>query len=97
MPSLMAQMLEALDVRDEHRVLEIGTGTGYNAALLCHRLGSNNVVSIDIDATLVAVAKNRLAALGHHPTLVVGDGTAGLPSTVLMTGSSSPPPSRRFP
>lgn len=49
MPSLMARMLEALDVHDGHRVLEIGTGTGYNAALLCHRLGSGNVVSIDID------------------------------------------------
>ncbi len=77
MPSLMVRMLEALDVRDGHRVLEIGTGTGYNAALLCHRLGSNNVVSIDIDPILVASAGNRLADLGHYPTLVVGDGTAG--------------------
>ncbi len=70
-------MLEVLDVRDGHRILEIGTGTGYNAALLCHRLGSENVVSIDIDPTLVASAKSRLAGLGHHPTLEVGDGTAG--------------------
>lgn len=77
MPSLMARMLEALDVHDGHRVLEIGTGTGYNAALLCHRLGSSNVVSIDIDPTLVSAARSRLADLGHHPTLVVGDGTAG--------------------
>ncbi len=80
MPSLMARMLEALDVRDGHRVLEIGTGTGYNAALLCHRLGSENVVSIDIDIdpALVASARNRLADLGHHSTLVAGDGTAGV-------------------
>ena len=77
MPSLMARMLEALDVRDGHRVLEIGTGTGYNAALLCHRLGACNVVSIDIDPTLIVATRKRLAGLGHHPTLVVGDGTAG--------------------
>lgn len=77
MPSLMARMLEALDVRDGDRVLEIGAGTGYNVALLCHRLGSHNVVSIDIDPALVAAAKSRLAGLGHHPTLLVGDGTTG--------------------
>jgi methyltransferase of ATP-grasp peptide maturase system len=78
MPSLMARMLETLDVHDGHRVLEIGTGTGYNAALLCHRLGSDNLVSIDIDPTLVAAAREHLASLGHHPTLVVGDGAAGV-------------------
>ncbi|MGH3695445.1 MAG: methyltransferase domain-containing protein [Pseudonocardiaceae bacterium] len=78
MPSLMARMLEALDVQDGHRVLEIGTGTGYNAALLCHRLGSGNVVSIDIDPTLVTAARTHLASLGHHPTLTVGDGAAGV-------------------
>jgi methyltransferase of ATP-grasp peptide maturase system len=80
MPSLMARMLEALDVHDGHRVLEIGTGTGYNAALLCHRLGSDNVVSIDIDPALVAAAGKHLASLGHHPTLIVGDGAAGVAS-----------------
>ncbi len=37
MPAIMAVMLEALRVRDGDRTLEIGTGTGYNAALLCHR------------------------------------------------------------
>jgi methyltransferase of ATP-grasp peptide maturase system len=77
MPSLMARMLEALDVHDGHRVLEIGTGTGYNTALLSHRLGSDNVVSIDIDPTLVAAAGKLLARFGHHPTLIAGDGAAG--------------------
>lgn len=78
MPSLMARMLEALDLHDGHRVLEIGTGTGYNAALLCHRLGSANVVSIDVDSDLVAAAEGYLAGLDHHPTLMVGDGSAGV-------------------
>ena len=77
-PSLMARMLTLLDVHAGHRVLEIGTGTGYNAALLCHRLGSDNVASLDIDAELVDAARQRLAALGFHPTLTTGDGAAGL-------------------
>ncbi|HWR48700.1 MAG TPA: hypothetical protein VN327_13970, partial [Pseudonocardiaceae bacterium] len=42
-PGVVAVMLERLDVQDHHRVLEIGTGTGYNAALLCHRLSAANV------------------------------------------------------
>jgi protein-L-isoaspartate O-methyltransferase len=76
-PSLMARMLETLDVHDGMRVLEIGTGTGYNAALLSDRLGGTHVVSIDIDPDLVDQAQQRLAGLGHHPTLLVGDGAAG--------------------
>ena len=48
-PDLMIWMLETLDIADGMRVLEIGTGTGYNAALLTHRLGDHNVYSIDID------------------------------------------------
>ncbi|HEY6421953.1 MAG TPA: methyltransferase domain-containing protein [Pseudonocardiaceae bacterium] len=79
MPGLMTRMLETLDVRDGNRVLEIGTGTGYNAALLCHRLGDANVFSVDIEPHLVDLAHQRLARLGYHPTLVASDGAAGLP------------------
>lgn len=78
MPSLMVEMLEASDIRDGHRVLEIGTGTGYNAALLSHRLGGEHVVSIDIDPDLVRAAQQRLDGLHHFPTLVAGDGLAGV-------------------
>lgn len=79
MPSLMVEMLEALDLHDGHRVLEIGTGTGYNAALLSHRLGAEHVVSIDIDPDLVCAAERRLEELGHSPILVAGDGLDGVP------------------
>jgi methyltransferase of ATP-grasp peptide maturase system len=79
MPGLMTRMLEALDVRDGHRVLEIGTGTGYNAGLLSHRLGDTNVFSVDIEPDLVDLARQRLARLGYHPTLVAADGAGGLP------------------
>ncbi|MGQ0778440.1 MAG: methyltransferase domain-containing protein [Pseudonocardiales bacterium] len=78
-PSLMTRMLETLDIRDRHRILEIGTGTGYNAALMSHRLGDHNVFSIDVDAELVDHARDRLAALGYRPTLAAVDGVTGLP------------------
>lgn len=78
MPGLMTSMLEALRVRDGDRVLEIGTGTGYNAALLSHRLGSDHVFSVDVDAGLVELARRRLATLGYTPTLITRDGEEGL-------------------
>ena len=80
MPSIMAWMLQALGVRAGDRVLEIGTGTGYNAALLAHRLGDGSVASIDIDPELVDTARERLHAFGLVPTLVAGDGAAGVPA-----------------
>ncbi|WP_232376196.1 ATP-grasp peptide maturase system methyltransferase [Amycolatopsis aidingensis] len=78
-PGLMTRMLQALDVREGHRVLEIGTGTGYNAALLCHRLGSAGVYSVDVEPGLISTARKRLRHLGFTPTLVTCDGSAGLP------------------
>ncbi|MEO7193494.1 MAG: methyltransferase domain-containing protein [Pseudonocardiaceae bacterium] len=79
MPSLMLTMLEALDITDGCRVLEIGTGSGYNAALLCERLGGEYVTSVDIDPELIELASARLAAHGYHPTLATVDGAGGYP------------------
>ncbi|GAA4024752.1 methyltransferase domain-containing protein [Allokutzneria multivorans] len=79
-PGLMTRMLQALDVHDGQTVLEIGTGTGYNAALLCHRLGSAGVYSVDVEPDLTETARERLRHLGFTPTLVAGDGAAGLPA-----------------
>ena len=78
-PSLMAMMLEALAVTGTEKVLEVGTGTGYNAALLCEVLGSENVASVDIDPDLVDAASGRLASLGYTPTLGIADGADGYP------------------
>jgi protein-L-isoaspartate O-methyltransferase len=81
MPAIMAVMLDALEVADGGRVLEIGTGTGYNAALLCHRLGEHLVSTVDVDVGLVATARERLASCGYRPTCVATDGAKGyLPS-----------------
>ncbi|HWD01147.1 MAG TPA: methyltransferase domain-containing protein [Amycolatopsis sp.] len=84
MPAIMAIMLEELRVADGHRVLEIGTGTGYNAALLSHRCGSGAVSTIDIDGELVATARTHLRAAGYAPSTAVGDGTLGFPSGILF-------------
>jgi protein-L-isoaspartate(D-aspartate) O-methyltransferase len=78
-PSLTAVMLEALDVHDGHRVLEVGAGTGYNAALLAHRLGDTQVTTIDVDPVLTADAARNLTAAGYAPTVVTGDGEGGVP------------------
>jgi protein-L-isoaspartate(D-aspartate) O-methyltransferase len=78
-PGLMALMLDALRLSGGERVLEIGTGTGYNAALLAHRLGSANVTSVEVDAGVAELARQRLAAAGYRPTVVTGDGEQGWP------------------
>jgi len=77
LPSLVVRMLEVAGVREGDRVLEIGTGTGYSTAVLCHRLGEANVTSVEYDPALAALAAERLRAAGYAPTLVVGDGLKG--------------------
>jgi protein-L-isoaspartate O-methyltransferase len=78
MPSVMVTMLEALAVRDDDTVLEIGTGSsGYNAALLCGRLDWNRITTIDCDIELVEAARRRLSEHGYEPTVVAGDGFFG--------------------
>lgn len=76
-PDLMMRMLEALDIQEGQRILEIGTGTGYNAALLVHRLGDDHVFSVDIDPELIEAARRRLADIGRYPHLTVGNGAEG--------------------
>lgn len=79
-PSIMAVMLEMLDVRPGHRVLEIGAGTGYNAALLDRLVGPRGrVVSIDVNPTAASEAESHLSAIGiRQARIVVGDGWAGI-------------------
>ena len=77
-PYVVAYMTEQLGVRPDHRVLEVGTGSGYQAAVLS-RL-AREVVSVERYRTLAEAARNRLAVLGYKNVDVrVGDGLAGVP------------------
>jgi protein-L-isoaspartate(D-aspartate) O-methyltransferase len=65
-PAMMAIMLEQLDLQSGHRVLEIGTGSGYNAAVMAEITGPRGkVVSVDIDRELVERARESLMAAGY--------------------------------
>lgn len=80
-PWLVAAMLEQLDVQPGNRILEIGAGTGYNAALLAQLTGDPDLVTtIDIDPDVTAKAARALAATGHGAVHVItGDGGQGYP------------------
>lgn len=78
-PATVVEFLEALQPEDCNRVLEIGTGTGWTAGLLGHRVGMDNVVSVEIDRGVSEQAAKNLAAAGLAPRLVVGDGARGFP------------------
>jgi protein-L-isoaspartate(D-aspartate) O-methyltransferase len=79
-PSLMALMLAALRIEDGDRVLEIGAGSGYNAALLAHRLGDDDLVTtVDLEPEITESARRHLDAAGYHPVVVTGDGARGVP------------------
>lgn len=75
-PCIVAAMTEALDVHNNHHVLEIGTGSGYQTMILA-RL-AKDVVSIERDAALAGEAESMLQHMGaSNVTVHVGDGTKG--------------------
>ncbi|MFF8786521.1 methyltransferase domain-containing protein [Streptomyces sp. NPDC015125] len=77
MPSMVVRMLRDLDVQPGHRVLEIGTGTGFHAALLSFLFGAENVTSLDGDPDLICQARRALKASGQQPEAVCADGAGG--------------------
>ncbi|MBB4962719.1 methyltransferase domain-containing protein [Saccharothrix violaceirubra] len=85
MPVIMAIMLEALAPEPGARVLEIGTGTGYNAALLAQALDDKAVTSVDVDPEVLTHATESLALAGHAPRCVLGDGEQGHPPDAPYT------------
>jgi protein-L-isoaspartate(D-aspartate) O-methyltransferase len=80
MPTVVAEMLTALRVEPGMSVLEVGTGTGWNTALLAHRLGGEHVTSVEIDPHISAHARKALTDAGYGAVTVrTGDGTLGDP------------------
>jgi protein-L-isoaspartate(D-aspartate) O-methyltransferase len=95
-PEVVALMLEQLDPQPGDHILEIGAGSGYNAALLAHMVGeTGRVVSLDIDDDLVLAAREHLAAAGYPDVSVVqADGALGYPAEypydgIILTVASS--------
>ncbi|QEV57035.1 methyltransferase domain-containing protein [Streptomyces platensis] len=78
-PSLMADMLDALDVNEGDEVYEAGAGSGYNAAMLCHLAGDKHVTTVDRSGTLTALARERLNGIGFDPRVIHGDGARDVP------------------
>jgi protein-L-isoaspartate(D-aspartate) O-methyltransferase len=78
-PGVMAAMLDALDIRPGMRVLEIGTGTGYNAALLVHLAGDAHLITtLDLDSEAIERAKHIIPqVVGEGMTIVQADGSNG--------------------
>ena len=80
-PIMVAVMLAAQDAVPGYRVLEIGTGTGYNAALLSYRLGAQHVTSVEIDRKVAAQARKALSDTGYgEVSVITGDGALGHPA-----------------
>lgn len=96
-PYVVAYMTEQLAVLPEHRVLEIGTGSGYQAAILS-RL-ARMVVTIERYRTLAAAARIRFETLGYaNIDVIVGDGLGGLPEQapfdrIIVTAAAETVPS----
>jgi len=91
-PYMVAIMTEALRLAADHKVLEIGTGSGYQAAILAEL--SRKLYSVERIATLADRARDTLADLGYtNVTVVVGDGSLGHPQAapydrIIVTAAS---------
>ena len=82
-PAIVAMMLEQLQIDPGQRILELGAGTGYNAALMTTITGeTGRVTTIDVDDDIVASARKHLAAAGiTNVDVVLADGAQGHPET----------------
>ena len=95
-PSVVALMTEALDISPRDKVLEIGTGSGYQAAILARM--ARRVYTVERHRRLVRAAREAFAALDlGNITVVHGDGSFGLPDQapfdrILVTAAAEDPP-----
>ncbi|MDI3407948.1 methyltransferase domain-containing protein [Streptomyces cavernicola] len=96
LPSLIVSMAHRLNAAPGHRVLDVGTGSGYALALFAHRLRDDHVTSVDVDPYLVEAARARLDSFGRKPRIEVVDATGDLPDPeydrIMATVSVRPVP-----
>lgn len=101
-PAIMALMLEQLELEQGMRVLEIGAGTGYNAALLSILVGERGrVVSIDVDRQVAAGARQAVKRGGYRVRVVLADGRVGFAEAapydrIIVTASATTVPRAWF-
>jgi protein-L-isoaspartate(D-aspartate) O-methyltransferase len=98
-PFIGALMLQLLEIEAGQRVLEVGTGLGYQAAVMAE-LGAT-LFSVEIVEEFAEAARLRLAAIGHDVEIRVGDGSRGWPEhgpfdRILVTAASREPPPALF-
>ncbi len=95
-PSVVGLMSQALDVQPKNKILEVGTGSGYQAAILAKL--ARRVYTIDRHRTLVREARQVFEALDlHNITVIMGDGSFGLPEQapfdrIILTAAAEDPP-----
>jgi len=96
LPGLVVSMLHMLNPKPGQEVLDVGTGSGYSAALMSRRIGDAHVTSVNVEPYLVQVARDRLATFGRTPRLEVTDATGALPGSeydrIMATVSVRPVP-----
>lgn len=81
LPSLVARMYDYTHALHGMDILDVGTGSGYGAALLATQFGDERVTTIDVDPYITKAAEERLGALGIRPTVVTADAADELPDT----------------
>lgn len=78
-PHIAMTYLELLELAPHHRVLEIGTGTGWTAAMIARRVGARKITTIEVDKALAEQARANLKAAGVEPEVITADGAKGHP------------------
>jgi len=97
-PSVVAAMVDHLALSPGDRVLEIGTGSGYHAAIVAEVVGPENVFSVEYDAALATPTRERLANLGYAEISIrVGDGREGWPDHAPYDAAYATCATREFP
>ncbi|MGW0855539.1 methyltransferase domain-containing protein [Streptomyces sp. NPDC002690] len=98
LPSLTVRMLRYARLGDGLPLLDLGTGAGGLTAYASFRVGDKQVTSLDVDPYLSAVAGERLAGLGYHPTMLTADATEHVPGAyerIVSTVGLPPGPGLR--